>query len=106
MRVPATILLLLFILGVSDGTTETAYDTVVQTETPHSLTSRVFAVAGALQQSGMVLGFIAAPLLQKLFPGAALPTSSLALGGAAVLGMLVIADRRALRAVQPTPQNL
>jgi hypothetical protein len=78
----------------------------VQTDTPRSLTGRVFAVAGALQQSGMVLGFVAAPVLQKLFPGAALPTSSLALGAAAVLGMLVIADRRGLQAVQPTPQNL
>jgi MFS family permease len=104
--VPATILLLLFILGVSDGTTETAYDTVVQTDTPRSLNGRVFAVAGALQQSGMVLGFIAAPVLQGLFAGTALPTSSLAFGAAAVLGMLVIADRREIHAVRPTTQDL
>ena len=59
-HVPATVLLLLFVLGVSDGTTETAYDTVVQTDTPQSLRGRVFALAGAIQQSGMVAGFIAA----------------------------------------------
>jgi MFS family permease len=100
-HVPATLLLLLFALGVSDGTTETAYDTVVQTDTPQSLRGRVFALAGAVQQSGMVAGFIAAPVLQSLFAGAALPTSSVALGAAALLGILVIADRRATQAVQP-----
>jgi len=100
-EVPATLLLLLFALGVSDGTTETAYDTVVQTDTPQSLRGRVFALAGAVQQSGMVAGFIAAPVLQSLFAGVALRTSSLALGAAALLGILVIADRRAVQAVQP-----
>jgi MFS family permease len=100
-HVPATILLLLFALGVSDGTTETAYDTVVQADTPQSLRGRVFAVAGAVQQSGMVAGFIAAPVLQSFSVGAALPTSSFALVAASLLGMLVIADRRAVQAVQP-----
>jgi MFS family permease len=100
-NVPAMILLLLFALGVSDGTTETAYDTVVQAQTPQSLRGRVFAVAGAVQQSGMVAGFIAAPVVQSLFGGAALPTSSVALGGAALLGILVIGNRRAVQAAQP-----
>jgi MFS family permease len=100
-NVPATLLLLLFVLGVSDGTTETAYDTVVQTDTPQSLRGRVFALAGAIQQSGMVAGFIAAPVLQTLFANAALRTSSLALGAAALLGVLVIGHRRGAQAVQP-----
>jgi hypothetical protein len=39
-----------------------------------------------------------------LFADAALSTSSLALGAAALLGVLVIADRRAAQAVQP-PQR-
>lgn len=99
--VPATILLLLFVLGVSDGTTETAYDTVVQTDTPRSLSGRVFAVAGAAQQTGMVAGFAAAPLLQGLTANAALPASSLALGVAALLAMLVIASRRGVHVVEP-----
>ena len=73
----------------------------MQTDTPQSLRARVFAVAGAVQQSGMVAGFIAAPVLHSLFASAALSTSSLALGVAALLGILVIADRRAIQAVQP-----
>ena len=90
-------------LSVSDGTTETAYDTVVQTDTPQSLSrGRVFALAGAIQQSGMVAGFIAAPILQTLFANAALRPSSLAFGAAALLGVLVIGNRRAARAVQPS----
>src|SRR5713101_3517368 len=50
--VPATMLLMLFVLRVGDGTTETAYDTVVQTQTPQNLLGRVFALAGAVQQTG------------------------------------------------------
>ncbi len=103
-HVPATLLLVLFVLGVSDGTTETAYDTVVQTDTPQSLRGRVFALAGAIQQSGMVAGFIAAPILQTLFANAALRTSSLGLGAAALLGVLVIGDRHAAQAVQPSTE--
>jgi hypothetical protein len=49
----------------------------------------------------MVAGFIAAPVLQSFSVGAALPTSSFALVAASLLGMLVIADRRAIQAVQP-----
>jgi MFS family permease len=102
-HVPATILLLLFLLGVSDGTTETAYDTVAQAETTRSLRARIFAVAGAVQQSGMVAGFLAAPVLQGLSENAGLPTSSLAFGAAAVLALLVIARPRAAGAAQPPP---
>jgi len=43
----------------------------------------------------MVAGFAAAPLLA----GVALPTSSIALGAAAVVGTLVIAYRRPVQAV-------
>jgi MFS family permease len=103
-EVPSTILLLLFMLGISDGATETAYDTVVQADTTQSLRGRVFAVAGAVQQSGMVAGFIAAPILERLFAGAALPTSSFALGAAALLGILVIADGRTPQPVEQ-PRN-
>ncbi len=91
---PATVLLMLFVLGVSDGTTETAYDTVVQTETPQSLLGRVFALTSALQQTGMVVGFVAAPILQRTLADAALPASSLTLGAAAFVALLVIGTRR------------
>lgn len=92
--VPATVLLMLFVLGISDGTTETAYDTVVQTETPQNLLGRVFALTGALQQTGMVVGFVAAPILQRTMTDAALPASSLAFGAAAIVALLVIRTRR------------
>ena len=92
--VRATVLLMLFVLGVGDGTTETAYDTVVQTETPRGLLGRVFALAGAVQQTGMVAGFVAAPILQRTMADAALPASSLALGGAAFVALLVVGTRR------------
>lgn len=106
-NVPATILLMLFLLGVSDGTTETAYDTVVQTDTPRALSARVFALAGAVQQTGMVAGFVTAPILQRTVPGAALMTTSCALGASALIATLVIADRRARRAPRrPTESPL
>jgi MFS family permease len=91
---PATILLLLFVLGVSDGTTETAYDTVVQAEAPRALSGRVFALAGAVQQTAMVAGFVTAPILQRTLADTALSTSGLALGASALIAMLVIAPRR------------
>jgi MFS family permease len=97
---PATFLLLLFVLGVSDGTTETAYDTVVQAEAPRALSGRVFALAGAVQQTAMVVGFATAPILQRTFADAALPTSSLALGASALIALLVIARRRGTRGEQ------
>jgi MFS family permease len=104
---PATVLLLLFVLGVSDGTTETAYDTVVQSEATPALSGRVFALAGAVQQTAMVAGFVAAALLQRTVADTALPTSSLFLGASALIAVLVLSARRAvpggLRARSPDP---
>lgn len=88
---PATILLLLFALGVGDGTTETAYDTVVQDSAPRAALDRVFAVAGALQQSAMILGLLAAPLLHR---DTAFRVSAVALALAAGVGALVVARER------------
>lgn len=94
-----TILLLLFLLGLSDGTTETAYDTLVQDLTPRTLRARVFSLAGAIQQMGMVVGILLAPLVQHTRPGTALHSSSIALGGAALIAALSITlpTRRAFR---------
>jgi MFS family permease len=89
-----TIILLLFALGVSDGTTETAYDSIVQSEAPTRMVDRVFAVAGAVQQSGMVVGFVVAALLQHTLPGTALRITSLSLVAAAGLGLLAIGGHR------------
>jgi MFS family permease len=93
-QLPATVLLLLFLLGVGDGTTETAYDTVVQREAPSLLSGRVFALAGAVQQTAMVAGLVAAPILQRAMPDDALSVSGLALGVSAVVALLVLVERR------------
>ncbi len=96
-----TILLLLFALGVSDGTTETAYDSIVQAEAPKRALDRVFAVAGAVQQSGMVVGFLVAPLLEETLPGTSLRITSIALVAAALFGVLTIGAHREREAGQP-----
>jgi MFS family permease len=99
-----TIVLLLFALGLGDGTTETAYDTLVQAAAPRAALDRVFAVAGALQQSAMVVGFVAAPLVQRAWPQGALRVSACSLGMAAVVAVLVLARERrvpAAPAVRP-----
>lgn len=105
---PATILLLLFFLGMSDGTTETAYDTVVQAEVPKRLVDRVFAVAGAVQQSGMILGFLIAPLLQHSAPAVTFQACGLGFALAALVALLITRrpepDPHAVRAFAGEPQ--
>jgi MFS family permease len=104
-HLPTTILLLLFLLGMSDGATETAYDTLVQNHTPRRLSARVFALAGSIQQAGMVAGFLLAPVLQQTAPNAAFPASSLALGASALIATIVIARPGKLKrnAILPVP---
>jgi MFS family permease len=105
---PATIMLLLFFLGMSDGTTETAYDTVVQAEAPESSVDRVFAVAGAVQQSGMILGFLIAPLLQHPGPVVTFRVSAFGFALAALVAVLITRrperDAWAGRALAGEPQ--
>ena len=69
---PTTVLLLLFLLGASDGVTETAYDTLVQSEVAADVRAGVFALAGAVQQGGMVVGLALAPALASSSPSAPL----------------------------------
>jgi diguanylate cyclase (GGDEF)-like protein len=61
-----TAFLLLFLLGAADGTTEVTYDTIVQTSTRAGQRAGVFAVASAVQNAGMILGLVAAPMLQAV----------------------------------------
>jgi hypothetical protein len=67
---------------------------VVQEEAPGAV-DRVFAVAGAVQQTGMVAGFLAAPLLQSLLPQTSLRATAVALALAAGLAVFVVARERA-----------
>jgi predicted MFS family arabinose efflux permease len=59
----STAYLLLFLLGASDGTTEVIYDTLFQARFPRAMLAGVFATAAAIQRTGMVVGFLLAPVL-------------------------------------------
>jgi hypothetical protein len=61
--VQATAYLFLFLLGAADGTTEVVYDTLFQARVPRNVLSGAFAAAAAIQRTGMLLGFLLAPLL-------------------------------------------
>jgi MFS family permease len=62
-EVRATAFLMLFFLGVADGTTEVVYDTLFQLELRRSIQAGVFALASAIQNGGMVVGLLLAPVL-------------------------------------------
>jgi predicted MFS family arabinose efflux permease len=57
-----TAYLLLFLLGASDGITEVVYDTLMQLSAPPRIRAGVFALAAAIKNTGMVIGFSAAAL--------------------------------------------
>ncbi len=61
--VAATIYLLLFLLGASDGSTEVVYDTLFQRQLPRQNTAGTFALASAIQNGGMLVGLLAAPIV-------------------------------------------
>jgi uncharacterized protein DUF5317/MFS transporter len=90
-----TVYLLLILLGASDGTTEVVYDTLFQSHLPSRMLGAAFSVAGAIQRTGMIVGFIIAPIL--LFSGwkpALLVTASACLAAAAVgaIGLIPRSD--------------
>jgi Family of unknown function (DUF5317)/Major Facilitator Superfamily len=99
-----TILLFLFLLGVADGATETAYDTIVQRETPAAVRAGVFALGGALQQMAMGAGFVLAAVLPHAPAGVALTASAIALGAAAAVGLgVAVAGRTPAGRAGPYP---
>jgi MFS family permease len=59
----STAYLFLFLLGASDGTTEVVYDTLFQARFPRSMLAGAFAAAAAIQRTGMIVGFLLAPVL-------------------------------------------
>jgi hypothetical protein len=61
--VQATAYLFLFLLGAGDGTTEVVYDTLFQARLPRKVLGGAFAAAAAIQRTGMIVGFVLAPLL-------------------------------------------
>jgi MFS family permease len=59
----STAYLFLFLLGASDGTTEVVYDTLFQARIPRRMLAGAFAAAAAIQRTGMIVGFVLAPVL-------------------------------------------
>jgi uncharacterized protein DUF5317/MFS transporter len=88
--------LALALLGVSDGTTEVVFDTLVQRSTPPALQASVFALAGVLQNVGMVAGLVLAPVAVAA-TGATTPVT-LAAGGCTAAALLAAAGLHSGRA--------
>src|ERR1700745_4040928 len=70
--IQATAYLFLFLLGAGDGTTEVVYDTLFQARLPRTILGGAFAAAAAIQRTGMIIGFVLAPLLLGFGAGTAL----------------------------------
>jgi MFS family permease len=82
--IQATAYLFLFLLGAADGTTEVIYDTLFQARLSRNILGGAFAAAAAIQRTGMILGFVLAPILLGFGPATALEIS----GTVCVLGAL------------------
>ncbi len=86
----ATAYLMLFLIGASDGTTETIYDTLFQRQLPTDVRAGVFALAGSVQTTGMIVGLSLAPLLASNGGASALRLSALGcIAGAAIAAVSV-----------------
>jgi MFS family permease len=94
-HVQTTILLMIFLLGASDGTTEVVYDTLVQRHTPRAILGGVFAIASSIQVVGMMVGLAAAPfLLAHTSVPALLRTAAVAcVCGAAIAAVALVGSR-------------
>jgi MFS family permease len=89
--IEATAYLFLVLLGACDGTTEVVYDTLFQARLPRHLLGGAFAVAAAIQRTGMIFGFVLAPVLLGLGPAATLEISgAVCLTGAIMAGAALI----------------
>jgi predicted MFS family arabinose efflux permease len=89
--IQATAYLFLFLLGAADGTTEVVYDTLFQARLPRRLLGGAFALAAAIQRTGMIVGFVLAPVLIGLGPPATLEIAgAVCLGGAVVAGTTLV----------------
>jgi len=94
-EVAATAFLFLFVLGVADGATEVVRDTLFQRRVPERLRAGTFALSGAIQNGGMVVGFALA---------VALPTAlALDVTACCCLGGSVLACVALLRRLRPAP---
>ena len=90
--VTATVFLMLFLVGATDGITEVVYDTLIQLHVRRDLRAGVFAVAESVQNLGMVAGMAAAPVLVSInSAGWAVRVAAVGCaGGAALAGFALV----------------
>lgn len=92
--VTATVFLMLFLVGATDGITEVVYDTLIQLHVRRDLRAGVFAVAESVQNLGMVAGMAAAPLLVSInSAGWAVRVAAVGCAGGAALAGLALVRR-------------
>ena len=104
--VQATAYLFLFLLGACDGTTEVVYDTLFQARLPRRLLGGAFALAGSIQRTGMILGFVLAPALLGLGPMEALKIAgAVCLGGALLAGAALVRRDASARGSYLEPES-
>jgi MFS family permease len=89
--IEATAYLFLFLLGAGDGTTEVVYDTLFQARFSRNVLGGAFAAAAAIQRTGMIMGFVLAPILLGLGSTTALEISgAVSVAGALVAGVALL----------------
>ncbi|HYX84050.1 MAG TPA: hypothetical protein VE777_03680, partial [Gaiellales bacterium] len=105
--VGATVLLMLFLLGASDGTTEIVYDTLVQLHAPRRQLAGIFAIARSVQNAGMLVGLAVAPLLVGARPATlALLVSAIGCAVAAALAAVgLLGDAATTKAAMVLPST-
>jgi predicted MFS family arabinose efflux permease len=99
----ATAYLMLLLLGLTDGTTETVRDTLFQRYVPKRLRAGTFAIASAFQNAGMVLGFALAAVLHRIVaPSTALDVVAFGcIAGAALAAVALLGRPWSRAAVAP-----
>jgi hypothetical protein len=88
---------MLFLLGTSDGITEVVYDTLMQIAAPASMRAGAFAIASAINNVGMAVGFGAAAVVaaMSVSPHAAMvAAAAVCLGGAPFALAILLGGRR------------
>jgi predicted MFS family arabinose efflux permease len=88
-----TAYLFLILLGASDGTTEVVYDTLFQSHLPSAMLGAAFSVAAAIQRTGMIVGFVLAPVLLLAGWRTALDATAGACVAAALVGAIGLIPR-------------
>jgi len=101
----ATAYLMLFLIGASDGTTETIYDTLFQRQLPTDVRAGVFALAGSVQTTGMIVGLSLAPLVASSAGASALRLSALGCIAGAVIAAVSVGWQMRWRLNSVTPRH-